>query len=681
MRSEQPARHYLSVYVAPPDATGLAAARHDHCVALWRVTGDELSLVRYWELERVSGLKHHRIPLISDVQTRSFLDSLLAEVGLGLADMTAIWGTPGLSTDDGYLRIAWMTGLPAHSLAHVFSSLLLDWDVLRTHTILALAVDAGPDWTLDRRVGPHGYAGCVAINGDLQFFPIESPGLLWYLARRRLGHEEGTLMALASATTCRVEADVTAWVRDVPLWSPTQALSSAERLLDRVIDRVRSTPVDQLGLDPRFSLEENLQSAIMKLVDQASAAVIDRTIERCRRAYDLDLTRTYLALSGGYALNCPNNTRVLDTYGFIGMLAPPCVNDGGQALGLGLMGLHAQGLTGSGRFAFRHAYHGNDQLRLDAAIEAYEPFVESVADADPEQALDDLAAGPVAWLFGASELGPRALGHRSLLGDPTVERTKHQINAIKQRQWWRPVAPIVLRSHVEEWFGRNRPSPYMLEAMPCRPDLAHRIPSALHLDHTARLQTVDTPDGLLFELVERFHRRTGVPMLCNTSLNDRGEPIVDDAVQAFNFCIRRGVSTIYVNGRRIRLTAGAAAVPAGPHPRIDAPFRELVDDWPGAWDSVQGRGLPIESVFLAATNPGYRDRLSTALRVDAPAQLSRTARLTHRLLRDLTPPERRLLAYSIQSWGPAAGPSSSGRRQVPVTERKTESASKDIEAS
>jgi carbamoyltransferase len=143
---------------------------------------------------------------------------------------------------------------------------------------------------------------------------------------------------------------------------------------------------------------------------------------------------------------------------------------------------------------------------------------------------DVLAAdGVVAWFQGRSEYGPRALGHRSLLANPCRAENLTRMNDIKGREQFRPVAPMVLEDRAAEIFEGPLPSPYMLFTHRVRGDWAQRIPAVVHVDGTARIQTVDrASEPLVAEMLEAFERRTSVPVVVNTSLNTAGRPMVDD---------------------------------------------------------------------------------------------------------------------------------------------------------
>jgi carbamoyltransferase len=156
------------------------------------------------------------------------------------------------------------------------------------------------------------------------------------------------------------------------------------------------------------------------------------------------------------------------------------------------------------------------------AYERPDDVAEAVAEALAADAI-------VAWFEGASEYGPRALGHRSLLADPRRRENLERLNDVKGREHFRPIAPMVLDERAPEVFDGPLPSPYMLFTHRVRDGWADRIPAVVHIDGTARVQTVDSEaEPLLARMLEAFERRTAVPVVVNTSLNTAGRPMVDD---------------------------------------------------------------------------------------------------------------------------------------------------------
>jgi carbamoyltransferase len=244
-----------------------------------------------------------------------------------------------------------------------------------------------------------------------------------------------------------------------------------------------------------------------------------------------------LALAGGVALNCVANTRIFDESPFDNVWVQPAAGDAGTALGGALF--VAQEL-GEQLSPFPGADLGREwsDAEIEAALQtANLPFDRpaDIADAVAEELADN---GIVAWFEGRSEFGPRALGHRSLLAHPGREDNLRRINDVKGREQFRPVAPMVLASRVRELFSRGpMSSPYMLFVHDVAPAWRDRIPAAVHVDGTSRAQTVDpATEPLVARMLECFERRTGLPVVINTSLNTLGRPMVDsprDALECF----------------------------------------------------------------------------------------------------------------------------------------------------
>ena len=237
-----------------------------------------------------------------------------------------------------------------------------------------------------------------------------------------------------------------------------------------------------------------------------------------RRAKDFGWS-TNLVYMGGVALNCLANRNLGDYFEKIWIMPNP--GDAGSSLG-------AAALVYGGPIGFKHAYLGTE-ISGDYPVNAV---------------LDSLLSDKIVGVAsGRAEFGPRALGNRSLLADPRGSDIKDQVNAIKRRQEFRPFAPIILLEHVNDYFdmpGNWTDSPYMQCVAKCKyPDL---FPAIVHHDGTSRVQTVakDCGSGIR-ELLEKWYVVTGCPMLLNTSLNIKGEPIVNDRKDADRFEQHYGV--------------------------------------------------------------------------------------------------------------------------------------------
>jgi carbamoyltransferase len=255
-----------------------------------------------------------------------------------------------------------------------------------------------------------------------------------------------------------------------------------------------------------------------------------------------------LCFAGGTALNCSANERLLRETPFRHVFIPPAPGDAGTALGCALYGVIE--LAGaSDAYRWTHDDLGPAPRRQDIEAALGQPGerddVHVVQLADPDalrsRMLDLLCSGRVLALYqGGSEFGPRALGHRSIIADPRRAAMRDWINAhVKQREWFRPLAPAVLAERAAEYFDMpaHAASPFMQFAAPVHPAMALRIPACTHVDGSARLQTVGPDDdSLLRRLLAGFDARTGVPVLLNTSFNGKDEPIVetpDEALASF----------------------------------------------------------------------------------------------------------------------------------------------------
>ncbi len=254
-----------------------------------------------------------------------------------------------------------------------------------------------------------------------------------------------------------------------------------------------------------------------------------------------------LALVGGVALNSVLNGRIRKEAGFPEVWVPPWAGDQGGALGSAFHvasrlqpGLKIQPITTA---ALGPEYSDEEIVRaLDQRM------VESrrVDDA-PAEAARQIADGKViGWYQGRSEIGPRALGQRSILADPRSPDMKDRLNAkVKHREGFRPFAPAVLLEKAPEWFEMDRPSPWMLFVERVQADKRDKIPAVTHVDGTARVQTVDHREVPLFaRLIGAFEDITGVPVVLNTSFNVRGEPIVETPLNAIDCFLNTGIDTL-----------------------------------------------------------------------------------------------------------------------------------------
>jgi carbamoyltransferase len=283
---------------------------------------------------------------------------------------------------------------------------------------------------------------------------------------------------------------------------------------------------------PETELEDrhaDVAAALQRVVEEATLALL-------RFLHRLAPSR-HLCLAGGVALNSVLNGRILREGPFEQVFIQPAANDAGTALGGALVLAHARH-----RLPRREAL---DRVDLGPAFSDADCLaavrgmrIETPADL-VERTADLLAAGKiVGWFQGRMEAGARALGNRSILADPRDPAMKDILNhRVKHREGFRPFAPSVLAEAADDYFEGAVPSPFMLLVFPVRAARRSLVPAITHVDGTARVQTVTRETApLYYRLIEAFQRRTGVPLLLNTSFNVRGEPIVCtpvDAVRCF----------------------------------------------------------------------------------------------------------------------------------------------------
>ena len=290
--------------------------------------------------------------------------------------------------------------------------------------------------------------------------------------------------------------------------------------------RMKGGPLEQRHYDVARSLQVALEETVLQL----ACWLHDKT------------ARENLCMAGGVALNCVMNARMRDKGPFSHVWVQPAAGDAGTALGAALwIDAQERGEVGDNerRYYMDHAFLG--PAYSDGEIEQFLQWaklpyrrLKSVADEVATILTQDKVIG---WFQGRMEFGPRALGARSILASPLHASMQARLNEIKDREDFRPVAPVVLEEEASQWFADADVSPFMLFVYDVLPDKADLIPAVRHIDGTARIQTINRQQNwLYYELIRAFQERTGVPVLVNTSFNTRGEPIVcspRDALECF----------------------------------------------------------------------------------------------------------------------------------------------------
>jgi predicted NodU family carbamoyl transferase len=274
----------------------------------------------------------------------------------------------------------------------------------------------------------------------------------------------------------------------------------------------------------------------------------DRLFERYSRFAGENLKRGKpLLISGGCGLNCDWNSKWKESGLFSEVFVPPVANDSGSAIGTAI---DAQfHLTGNPKITW-DVYSGSNFLQdepIDNALfEQWEPSPKIVA----EMLADDLILG---WVSGRYEIGPRALGNRSILAAPFKASTRERLNVIKQREQFRPIAPVCLEDEAARWFGCRHPSPFMLYTYRA---LTDDLAAVTHVNKTARLQTVTASSNRrLFDLLTAVKSRTGYGVLCNTSLNFKHKGLINRASDLSKYTLEHQLDGFVIDGRPYLLRA------------------------------------------------------------------------------------------------------------------------------
>ncbi len=511
---------------------GVNAVFHDPAAALV-VDGEIVAAV---EEERFTRRKHGHgnVPFAAwELPTQS-MAWCLSRAGLAPEDLDAVaysydpalCAPYGSVVDDGWegLRTLYAqraplflrTALPGldpavvrfvpHHIAHAASA------------ALAAPYPTSSVLVLDGRGEQHSHLAGRSVDGDLDVLAAQalphSLGLLYEEITEHLGFrrssDEYKVMALASYGKPRWLGEFRQLVRTTGDGGFVVEGVEWGSFVKRVTKGGDTVEADHADL--AATVQRRLEEVLLELVGWLHGQTGD----------------TALTMAGGVALNCVANSKIAAQGPFERVWVQPAAGDSGTALGAALHVAHALGDRTAPMFTAALGREWNDD-ELEAWLTTARVPFSRPADIALEAA-DCLAAdGIVAWFQGRSEYGPRALGHRSLLAHPGHAHNLERLNDVKGREQFRPVAPMVLLERAAEIFDGPFPSPYMLFTHGVRRDWRDRVPVVTHVDGSARVQTVDRrEEPLVARMLEAFERRTGIPVVVNTSLNTAGRPIVDD---------------------------------------------------------------------------------------------------------------------------------------------------------
>ncbi|HEY9285196.1 MAG TPA: carbamoyltransferase C-terminal domain-containing protein, partial [Pyrinomonadaceae bacterium] len=293
---------------------------------------------------------------------------------------------------------------------------------------------------------------------------------------------------------------------------------------------------------------QNLAASTQAALEEAITYLVEHLHQLC--------PSDNLCYAGGVALNSVMNERIIRESPFKNSYFMPAAEDSGTAIGAAYYGLWRLTKNNSRRKLIHDAvgrrYSQDEVARAVTNTQAVQPL----ESPDPiATTVELLCRGHIiGWFEGRSEIGPRALGQRSILCDPRRPDGKEVLNLrVKHREAFRPFAPVVLLEEAANWFdldGQTPESPFMLRVCKFREDRKSQVPAVVHADDTGRVQTVTAEaNGRLYELVKRFHERTGVPIILNTSFNVMGEPIVETPEDALLTTLSTGIDYCVLEGR------------------------------------------------------------------------------------------------------------------------------------
>ena len=289
--------------------------------------------------------------------------------------------------------------------------------------------------------------------------------------------------------------------------------------------------------DLAYAVQKESQEQVLKLILNAVLKTGNKNV----------------VVSGGYGLNCVANYFYLEELNKhdINLYVEPISSDAGTAIGAALFAYHqltndttvkpfAQSLYLGPKYELTNSYITEVAEKYNAKLEQTE--MSSVVELMRNKNI-------VAMFQGRSESGPRALGNRSLMYDPTDPNGKDHVNKVKRREYFRPFAGTILAEHAQEWFDMRglKESPHMMYAMNCQPGIEEKIPSIIHVDGSCRIQTVTREQNpLYYDYIKEFYKQTGVPIIFNTSFNLGGEPLVETLDDAFRTLANSEIEYLYL---------------------------------------------------------------------------------------------------------------------------------------
>lgn len=465
---------------------------------------------------RLHSIGHHRAHIASSFLVSPFADAAVVSVD-GFGDfLSAAWGAGKGTRIDLQGKVAFPHSLGIFYLA--LTQYLGFPDYGDEYKVMGLAPYGSPNRLTEMRKLVHlGAQGSYALN--LDYF---------------VHHTQGAAMTWASG--------------------------------EPVIGKVYSDRLAEL-LGPARESGAALEQRHMDIAASAQAMYEEALFHLLNHVQELTGT-TRLALAGGCAMNSVANGKIFERTAFCEIYVQSAAGDAGGAIGAAFDTYHAVSKQDR-RFVMDHAYWGpefsQDEMERAVAVRSDELLAAGCELVHPghEATLLDLVASAITdgkvigWFQGRMEWGPRALGNRSILGDPRRADMKEILNVkIKRRESFRPFAPSILREATPEWFETDREVPFMLQVFQVRAEKRLLIPAVTHVNGSGRLQTVsEAQNARYYRLIRRFGEITGIPMLLNTSFNEN-EPVVCRPAEALDCFLRTKMDLLVLGDLIVRRVAG-----------------------------------------------------------------------------------------------------------------------------
>jgi len=475
------------------------------------------------EEERLSRIKHHYGIEIEGKPPIKSLDWVLAQEGIEIDDVDKIVhvGWPGSdfmkldiirqrfrefakSLDPDMKKTVFVGHHKAHAASAYYASGFYDSLVLSidgSGDLVSTSLYEGRDGKLKKVVE-------YSLNQSIGFMYSRAAKIL---GLGEFGTSEGKLIALA------------AYGKPLDSFLKPILLSNGEyKLRENYFDSFHEFKNEGLSFSQRHkdfaaSIQSNLEEAVIYIINN----------------FHNQNGITNLAVGGGVGLNCRMNGKISTLPWINNMFVQPAANDGGLCVGAAYLG--AIEMEDSPK-PFDTIYLGPDILEEEVENYIKKNKLRAQKIENPSTFAAEIISNgeSLAWMQGKSEYGPRALGHRSLLGDPRSLKMRDKLNMIKQRESWRPVAPSIIESN-KKYFNPKYSSEYMTHAIDMYDLAIQEIPGAIHIDRTARVQVVKDTSDRYYQLIKEFEKITGIPAVLNTSLNSRGEPLCTSIEEGIKF--------------------------------------------------------------------------------------------------------------------------------------------------